>query len=210
MFLSIPENIKRRICSQGVMRTLYYSFFVFILPRMGIVIKHVYGKKTSEMHLKYISDTDLKADAVDNYDNIPDDDLQALVEFEGNDLLDRIQAEIKGGNTCVFGRNSAGKLIGMAVLEDISDSRKNHKTYLLRDGFVFPKFRGKNYFPAMIDATYLHAINLHRNRETMVVGNVILGNYASSSGILKANFSHLGISVTVFGKQWMNFPFGNQ
>lgn len=210
MIQLIPENIMKRIRSQGIIRTVYYAFFVMVLPKLGINIKHVYGKESKDLHYKYSCDNDLRVDAINSYSEFTSSDINELIEFEGNDLLEKIKFEFKRDNTCVLVRNNREDLAGLCWLEDISNCNHNKKIYLIRDGFVFPKFRGNNYFPALIDASYVHAITLHQDKDTLVIANVILGNYSSCQGLVKANFHHLGISLNFMGKQLINFPFSDK
>ena len=206
----IPENIRRRIEAQGLFLTLYYAFFVVLLPRLGLTIKKVYYQNAIIDETESGTDTDFNITILHKYEQLTKDIIDSMLEFEGNSLLERIKIDFNSKSVCVLGKDKSDTFVGLCWLQKINAINDTPFTYLLRDSFVLPDFRGRGYYMKLKLAACSYVRKASKNEKFLIVGNVILGNISSARCQKKAGFSHVRTDVYLLGKLVLNIPTFNK
>jgi hypothetical protein len=142
------------------------------------------------------------------FEDLIENDIDALRKFEGEDILNRYKVDFGSNSLCVILSNNENEMLGACWIEDITNFLVDkRRRFLLRDGFVFPEHRGNNYFEELLEASYQHVKSMCRDEDFVVCGNVILGNYGSSSNLKQALFVCRGCSIYFKKKEIFHFNF---
>ncbi len=194
----IPKSLKQRIRKHGYIKTAWYVFTVFIIPKIGISIKYVYVKSSCDISQTKKITTDLKSEAIDRFEQLTQTDLESLYSFEGENLLRRMKKDFENGCFCIIGRNTSDLLIGLCWVEPLQDAIKDQHNILIRDCFILPDFRGHNYFTILLENLFQEILSRNKFHEFNIIGNVVLGNESSSRSNIKAGFKHKSTKVKIF------------
>ena len=190
-----------RIKNQGYLKTAWYIFTVFILPRIGIDIKFTY-KKDSEEYSKNVNlSSNVSIEVIEDFNQLTTLDVKLLYEFEGDSILTRMKDDFKKKNICILCKKYTDTLVGMAWLEPTCGDNIGWRTYLHRDSIVFPESRGKGYSPIQRVKTYAEMIKRSDNQRVVFLANIYIGNRSSIKSASKAGFNYYKTSIQFF-KTW--------
>ncbi len=198
---------KARLRNQGVLRTVYYAVTVFILPKLGIDVKHEFLRDSRDTEVELVPGSECLVEIVTEISSFSPDDLRAMREFEGEGLIQRLGADFRRGHSCAIARDTEGHLVGIGWLEHLGryDSAGEH--LLIRDCFVLPQHRGHGYFPALLRLLCLRSVD-QRAQPILFQGNVNMGNTSSSHAFLKAGFGYDRTEIRLFGRHLLYFRSG--
>lgn len=196
------QSLKKRIEKQGLVATVLYVVTVFILPKIGIDIKTVYKKDTTDFSSRLKLSPDVSIKIVRNLSEINEADLGVLHAFEGDQLISRMKNDFKEQRICTLIKCKTNGLVGLAWLEPLYDEESfNEKTYLSRDRAVFPQFRGKGYSPNQAVKAYSQMQNLFPDKTLSFLANIYIGNKSSINSAKKSGFKYFKTDVRLF-RRW--------
>lgn len=131
-----------------------------------------------------------------------------LENFEGSEVFTKLNYEFEKRNKCVIVRNKDGKLVGLCFFKEISGPKfAKYKVYLVHNAFVFPEFRGNDYFVQLLNESYRFASEISQGAGMVLRGNVAIGNYSSIKSFKKAGFICKKLIATFKSKEIISIKF---
>jgi len=185
----IPKNIYIRIKKQGLLKTMNYAFFVFILQKFFLELKYVYEKTNNAIYINDKIYKKIKFEIIKSINDFNMNDKIDLKNFEGSEIFIKLDYEFNKNNKCIIVRNENEKLAGLCFLNEITNSKvAEYKEYLVYNAFVLPEFRGNDYFVHLLNESYRFANEISQGTGMVLRGNVAVGNYSSIKSFKKAGF----------------------
>jgi RimJ/RimL family protein N-acetyltransferase len=202
----IGRALKGRILHQGFIKTFSYLLNTYLLPRIGVRISHVYVAKGSEIveEASELKDIDLAIEY--SLEQITPSDLEGMRYYQGAEFILRAAKYLGNGDCCVIARNQDGAFVGMLWIHRLGFPDEG--SFVVRDAYVRPMFRGRNCLPAMVAAARQEFVACQSGRGIVFYARINMGNYASMRAFKKAGFRYSWTMVQLFKRQ--TFLIGGQ
>ncbi|MGA1863750.1 MAG: hypothetical protein ACMUHX_01680 [bacterium] len=207
MKLKYWKNYKDRICREGLLKTIIYYMGSHLLPKAGFQLKYLFeyqhGFSSSQISLPL----DVKFSVLHKMSDLEPEDIKALNDFEGRELIDRYEMEFENNHKCAIARKEKCGLVSAGWLTPAPPqfSVDGEPSFLLRDGFTLPNMRGNGVYKGIIRTLCEYVISSVKPDYPHIFVTSVFSNWASIRGIEKSGFKRIGVVVVVWGRQWVHF-----
>ena len=198
---------RQRIASEGLLRTAWYYVGTHLLPRIGIQLKYLYeyvGDSTKpDMRIPEGVTIGFAATMSD----LDAEDIQALLDFEGQELIERCEQDFNNGCQCAVARKESTGLVGMIWIEPAPPHLvcDNTKTYNMRDGFILPSMRGQSIHPFLFREACNHILAGEPNARPRIMSASMFTNRSVIRSKKKCGNRRVGTILIFFRWKMVRF-----
>jgi len=191
----------KRAGIEGHLNTWMYMIGAHILPKLGLHIKYVYTYDTSAIKKIKKLGMPLDCSIISSIEELKKEDIQNLLDFEGQDLVNKFEDEFKRGNQCAVARPGN---IGLSSVIWISKAPVHmqiigYRTFLLGEAFTLPKMRGKGLLILLGLFIIKKLVSEDTENRTRLIASIIFSNRSSIRATLHGGFVKIG-TIFIFLK----------
>lgn len=191
------EKYNQRASIDGHLRTVLYLFGGFLLPKINIHIKYLFFNNETKAQK---NEKDLQLALLVKFSQLDKKDIENLIDFEGEMLVEKFKKEFDQGNRCVVCRDNGLASACWIALAPAYLQNREVVTYHISDCFTLPALRGRGMYPMILDFAMKSIQKESSDMKVRITVNSIFTNYSSIRGILKSGFNKAGI-IFQFGKK---------
>ena len=197
----------KRAGIEGHLNTWMYMIGVHIMPKLGLHIKYVYSYDSGAIKRIKKLGMPLDCSIISCMGELKKEDIQNLIDFEGQDLINKFEDEFKKGNQCAVARPAN---IGLSSVIWISIAPaymqiSGYRTFLLGEAFTIPKMRGKGLLALLGLFIIKKLISEDTENRNRLTASIIFSNRSSIRGTLKGGFVKIGFIFIFFKWGFVHF-----